>query len=96
MDSLLVTPESDGRTPQHLTNNAREGKSAAMSTLAEIEIAVNLLPPPEKQELLLHIAEQLRSEGALPEPRDIPLETMQQWIAQDERDGIRLREQFGI
>ncbi len=68
----------------------------AMSTLAEIEIAVKLLPPPDKQELLLHIAEQLRSEGALPEPRDIPLETMQQWIAQDESDGIRLREELGI
>ena len=67
-----------------------------MSTLAEIEIAVDRLPSPEKQELLLHIAEQLRNEGALPEPRDIPLETMQEWIAQDERDGIRLREERGI
>ena len=67
-----------------------------MSTLAEIETAVKQLPSPDKQELLLQIAEQLRSEGALPEPRDIPLETMREWIAQDERDGIRLREELGI
>ena len=67
-----------------------------MSTLAEIETAVKQLPSPDKQELLLQIAEQLRSEGALPEPRDISLETMQEWIAQDELDGIRLRENLGI
>ena len=41
--------------------------TSSMSTLAEIETAVKRLPPPDKQELLLHIAEQLRIEGARPE-----------------------------
>ena len=84
------------RAEQRLTPDTCEATTADMSTLAEIESAVKCLPSPDKQELLLHIAEQLRNEGALPEPPDIPMETMQEWIAQDERDGIRLREGLGI
>jgi transcriptional regulator with AAA-type ATPase domain len=34
-----------------------------MSTLAEIEIAVDALPPPQQEELLRHLAERLGKRG---------------------------------
>ena len=56
-----------------------------MSTLAEIEEAVETLPPQEQQELLLFLATRLHGKGgALPPPRDIPLEQIEKWIAEDE------------
>jgi hypothetical protein len=64
-----------------------------MSTLAEIEAAVDQLPPEEKQELLLFLAVRLREErGPLPEPRKFTTEEMAAWIAEDEADMRRLRE----
>jgi len=62
-----------------------------MSTLSEIEAAVDLLPPDEKQELLLFLAASLRKDGGfLPEPRTFAREEMAAWIAEDEADMRRL------
>jgi hypothetical protein len=56
-----------------------------MSTLAEIEAAADQLPAEQQQELLLFLAARLHtSSGSLPPPRDISLETIQGWIAEDE------------
>jgi len=58
-----------------------------MSTLTEIEAAVEALPPREKAELLLFVAGQLRAEGAsLPEPRLFSPEQLQAWMDEDEAD----------
>jgi hypothetical protein len=58
-----------------------------MSTLTEIEAAVDLLPPEEQQELLLFLATRLHGAGgALPPPRDIPRDQIEKWIADDEAD----------
>ena len=57
-----------------------------MSTLAEIESAVTVLPAPEKARLLLLVAAQLRAEGALPEPRLFPVEQIEAWMDEDEED----------
>lgn len=65
-----------------------------MSTLAEIEAAADRLLPEEKQELLLFLATRLRAErGASPEPRKFTKEEMEAWIAEDEADMRRLREE---
>lgn len=56
-----------------------------MSTLAEIEAAADQLPAEQQQELLLFLAARLHTAGgSLPAPRDIPLEKIQSWIAEDE------------
>ncbi len=56
-----------------------------MSTLAEIEAAADTLPAEQKQELMLFLATRLHAAGgALPPPRDIPREKIDQWIAADE------------
>ncbi len=56
-----------------------------MSTLAEIEAAAETLPPQEQQELLLFLATRLHAAGgALPPPRDISKEQIENWIADDE------------
>ena len=69
-------------------------QSAAMSTLAEIEAAAEALPAEEKQELLLFLATRLRAERARsPEPRKFTREQMAAWIAEDEEDMRRLREE---
>ena len=58
---------------------------AGMSTLAEIEQAADALPPEQQQELLLYLATRLHGKaGALPPPRDIPREQIEQWVAEDE------------
>jgi hypothetical protein len=57
-----------------------------LSTLAEIETAVTALPAPEKAQLLLFVAAQLRAEGALPEPRLFPVEQIEAWMDEDEED----------
>lgn len=63
-----------------------------MSTLAEIEAAADMLPPEQKQELLLFLAARLRAERAsLPEPRTFSHEQIAAWIQEDESD----QRQFG-
>jgi hypothetical protein len=65
-----------------------------MSTLLEIEEAAALLTPQEKQELMLFLAIRLRGDGArMPEPLKFSKEEMDGWIAEDEADMQRLREQ---
>jgi len=66
----------------------------SMVTLADIEAAVVSLKPAEKQELMLFLASRLRAEGGkLPEPRVFSADEMARWIAEDEADMRRLREQ---
>jgi len=67
-----------------------------MSTIAEIEKAVQNLNLEEKGELLLRIAAQLRAQGAMPEPRTFTQEEMDRWVEEDEREGRRLRQELGI
>jgi hypothetical protein len=56
-----------------------------MSTLAQIQAAIDALPPAEKQDLLLFLAARLRSQaGQLPAPRRFTPEEMAAWIAEDE------------
>jgi hypothetical protein len=58
-----------------------------MSTLSEIEAAVDALPVDDKQELLLYLAARLRAEGGqLPAPRTFSSEQLNSWIAEDEAD----------
>lgn len=63
-----------------------------MSTLAEIESAVDALPAAEKQELLLFLAARLRAEsGRLPAPRKFTREQLDAWIAEDDSEMNRAR-----
>jgi hypothetical protein len=63
-----------------------------MSTLGEIEVAVDNLPAPQKQELMLFLAARLRAERTqMPPPRSFSMEQMQSWITEDEAD----MERFG-
>ena len=63
-----------------------------MSTLAEIEAAVEALSPEQKQELILFLVARLRADGAkLPPPRKFSREQMGAWIAEDEADMERFR-----
>ena len=65
--------------------------NCGMSSLAEIEAAVDALPPADKQELLLFLAARLREQcGQLPAPRKFSPEQMKAWIAEDEADMQRL------
>ena len=65
-----------------------------MSTLAEIEQAASVLPPKDKEQLMLFLGAQLRAEGArLPEPRRFSREQIESWIAEDETDLRRFRGQ---
>jgi hypothetical protein len=67
--------------------------NSAMSTLAEIEAAVDALPPADKQELLLFLAARLREQGGkLPAPRKFSRDQLRAWIAEDEADMQRFRE----
>ena len=55
--------------------------------MAEIELAARKLPPAEKQQLLMLIAQSLREKGQrLPEPRLFSRVEMQAWMDEDERD----------
>ncbi len=64
-----------------------------MTTLAEIETAADALSPEQKEELLLFLAVRLRSERAgIPEPRKFSREQITAWIAEDEADMQRFRE----
>lgn len=63
-----------------------------MSTLVEIEAAVDNLAAPQKQELMLFLAARLRAERAqMPPPRRFSKEEMQSWITEDEADMERFR-----
>ena len=63
-----------------------------MSTLAEIESAAAALSAPEKAELLLFVAGQLRAAGApLPEPRLFSPEQLAAWMDEDEEDMRKFR-----
>jgi len=57
-----------------------------MSTLVEIEAAVDALPWEQKQELLLFVAERLRAQGRLPQPRRFSTAQVNAWISADEAD----------
>jgi hypothetical protein len=57
-----------------------------MATLQEIESAVLHLSAEEKQRLLLRLAQNLRAEGTLPQPRRFSTAEIQGWIEEDERD----------
>lgn len=62
-----------------------------MSSLTEIEAAVDKLPDDQKQELLLFLASRLRGKpGQLPMPRHFTPEQMAAWIAEDEADLRRI------
>lgn len=64
-----------------------------MSTLAEIETAAETLAPAEKQELILFLAARLRRSGVkLPPPRTFSREQMAAWIAEDEAEMQRFRQ----
>jgi hypothetical protein len=64
-----------------------------VSKLEEIEAATETLPPEQKQELLLFLVTRMRSQGAtLPEPRKFSREQMAGWIAEDEADMARFRD----
>jgi hypothetical protein len=65
-----------------------------MSSLADIEKAAEALPLEQKQELMLFLGARLRAERAgLPEPRQFSREQVQSWVAEDEADLKRFREQ---
>lgn len=65
-----------------------------MSTLAEIEQAAEKLSPEQKQELMLFLGAQLRTERAgLPAPRQFSREQVQSWVAEDEAGLKQFREQ---
>lgn len=56
-----------------------------MKTLPEIERAIEDLPPAEKAELLLFIAQNLREcQAPLPDPRSFSAEQLQAWLSEDE------------
>jgi hypothetical protein len=63
-----------------------------MQTLIDIEQAVQRLSAEQQTELLLFVAERLRSQGApLPEPRDFSEEQLRAWLDEDERAMDRFR-----
>ena len=61
-----------------------------MSTLSEIEAAVDALTPADQQQLLLFLAERLRARRQMPEPRRFSAEQLKAWIAEDETDMTRI------
>ncbi len=65
-----------------------------MTTLAQIEAAVDALPPEDKQELLLYLATLLRAQsGRIPPPRSFTRDQLNAWISEDEADLKRLGDQ---
>jgi hypothetical protein len=63
-----------------------------MTTLSEIEAAADQLPPDQQKELLLFLGARLHAtRDTLPRARDIPLEQIEAWIADDEAGYRRFR-----
>jgi hypothetical protein len=63
-----------------------------MSTLADIEAAIDALPPSDKQQLLLYVASRLRAQGAaVPDTRSQPRDQKDDWMAEDEAAMRRFR-----
>lgn len=63
-----------------------------MQTLVDIEQAVQNLSAAQQAELLLFVAERLRSQRApLPEPRDFSEEQLKAWLDEDEQAMQRFR-----
>lgn len=63
-----------------------------MSTIDEIEAAIDSLPSDQKQELFLFLAARLRGAGQLPLPREFSRQQIEAWIADDEEGMRRFRE----
>ncbi len=64
-----------------------------MSTLSEIEAAVDGLPAADKEALFLFLAARLRAEaGRAPAPRTLSKNQLDAWIAEDEADMKQLRD----
>jgi len=56
-----------------------------MSSLLEIEQAADVLPVEQKKELVAFLLTRLRAaDDELPPVRDIPKETIDRWVADDE------------
>jgi len=62
-----------------------------MSTIDEIEAAIDSLPSDQKQELFLFLAARLRGAGQLPPPREFSRKQIEAWIADDEEGMRRFR-----
>jgi hypothetical protein len=57
-----------------------------MSSLLEIEQAADVLPVEQKKELVAFLLTRLRAaDDGLPPVRDIPKETIDRWVADDEQ-----------
>ncbi|HUB24721.1 MAG TPA: hypothetical protein VL992_04765 [Tepidisphaeraceae bacterium] len=64
-----------------------------MSSLREIEAAVDSLLPDQRQELLIYIAAKMRADrSAIPQPRDFTGQQINTWIQEDESDMRRFRD----
>jgi hypothetical protein len=72
-----------------LANGNHARRVFAMSSLLEIERAADVLPADQKKELVAFLLTRLRDAGdELPPVRDIPKETIDAWVAEDE-EGYR-------
>lgn len=67
------------------------GQFADMSTVKEIENAVEALPREEQSQLLVFLIQRLRADDNLPEPRKFSDEQLQAWMDEDEADMRRFR-----
>ena len=64
-----------------------------MSTLLEIEAAARKLPPNEKQQLLIFVAQSLRASGqSMPDPRHFSAAEIETWMDEDAEDLNKLRD----
>ena len=69
------------------------GYTSGMRTLAEIESVVDAMTLQDKQELLLFLAARLRGQaGPLPAARRFSSERISAWIAEDEAEMRRFRD----
>jgi hypothetical protein len=56
-----------------------------MTTIADIEAAIDALPASEKQQVLLYVAARLKAQGAaLPDTRALFRDQKVDWMAEDE------------
>jgi hypothetical protein len=63
-----------------------------VSSLWEIERAADVLPADQKKELVAFLLTRLRgAEGDLPPVREIPKETIDAWVADDEKGYQKFR-----